>query len=510
MPFARLPAALGLALIGTFSVLLHRHAGLMPPFLVRLGDGAPDLCPSLDRAPGSVFHAAQTCEELPSALPEFRAELCRAPAFDSGAFTVRISRTDPRACEAALVSNLQAADAEEPWETWLQTERGPDGFFLRVDGAQRFATERAVHEGACSYRFDVVLQNPGRVYLTGAHYYEDYNAYNERNATWAEMLDRPLFPRPIEFDVGSPVCPAYKPPQLDPARATFSPDIPSRVSDLSPPPFDAAYPSCEGDDPISGAYVPHNPLDALYPPVPYPVGHKGPVHGRYRFVPRGCRFRHAGLRYGDPSLCTERAGRVLVMGDSHGRVAYDAMVHRLSGATEMMLRSEKVRDKNATLGALGLNFVWDPLLSSAAPSCVELTTLLEGVDVFVVSAGAHWRSTAKFLSDLSHFFETMSDCPLAPPPKHRIFLTTPAVAPRQDEYVRMHKEKRTSTRQDYLAMRSRELARMYGWKVVDQFALTEPHTVELMSLDRAHYVATDAIDPIVDELLQKAGVCDDM
>ena len=127
-----------------------------------------------------------------------------------------------------------------------------------------------------------------------------------------------------------------------------------------------------------------------------------------------------------------------------------------------------------------------------------LSSLLDEVDVFVVSAvrpstppsiifilnprsqGAHWRSTAKFLADLTHLFKTVTDCQLEAPPAQMIFLTTPAVAPRQDEYVQMHKDKRTSTRQGYLARRSAELARQYGWKVVDQFALTEAHTVELM------------------------------
>ena len=171
MPFARLPAAFGLALLGAFSVLLHRHLEFMPPFLARLQSSGPDPCPSPDLAALPILHDLQTCEELPSALPEFQTKLCRAPTSCS-AFTLRIARTNPRACEAALVSNMYAPSDETQWEAWMEAERGPDGFYLRVDGAQRYATERAVHEGSCAYRMDVVLQNPGRVYLTAAHYYE--------------------------------------------------------------------------------------------------------------------------------------------------------------------------------------------------------------------------------------------------------------------------------------------------------------------------------------------------
>lgn len=43
---------------------------------------------------------------------------------------------------------------------------------------------------------------------------------------------------------------------------------------------------------------------------------------------------------------------------------------------------------------------------------------------------------------------------------------------------------------------------------VDLQELTLPHSLELRHMDMAHYMATDAIDPIVDEVLGKSGLCD--
>lgn len=46
-----------------------------------------------------------------------------------------------------------------------------------------------------------------------------------------------------------------------------------------------------------------------------------------------------------------------------------------------------------------------------------------------------------------------------------------------------------------------------GWAAVDQFALTIPHAMEPLGTDSAHYLASDAIDAVVDEVIGKSGVC---
>ena len=58
-------------------------------------------------------------------------------------------------------------------------------------------------------------------------------------------------------------------------------------------------------------------------------------------MPEGCIWRHAGLRFGDPSGCTkkDRRMKMFITGDSHGRVAYDAVRHRLEGNKDNLLDS---------------------------------------------------------------------------------------------------------------------------------------------------------------------------
>lgn len=100
-----------------------------------------------------------------------------------------------------------------------------------------------------------------------------------------------------------------------------------------------ALPNCTGPDPIAGSFIPAHPLDVLYPPETLPQPFDQPVVGRYNFVPESCVWRHAGLRFRNPKRCTENPAKVFITGDSHGRVAYDSLVHRLKGNTDILLES---------------------------------------------------------------------------------------------------------------------------------------------------------------------------
>ncbi|KIO19788.1 hypothetical protein M407DRAFT_246055, partial [Tulasnella calospora MUT 4182] len=86
-------------------------------------------------------------------------------------------------------------------------------------------------------------------------------------------------------------------------------------------------------------------------------------------------------------------------------------------------------------------------------------------------------------------------------------MTVPAAPPRTDEYVRKFADKRTNVRLQHWADLATEMAINAGWSVVDQFDLTLPHNLEPLLTDMAHYLATDAMDPIVDEVIAKIGIC---
>ena len=89
-------------------------------------------------------------------------------------------------------------------------------------------------------------------------------------------------------------------------------------------------------------------------------------------------------------------------------------------------------------------------------------------------------------------------------------MTPPAQPPRQDQYPRKANDHRTNVRLQHFSEVGAQLALDHGWSVVDQFSLTMPHVFESLLIDSAHYLMTDAIDPIVDEVIGKAGLCPDL
>ena len=179
-----------------------------------------------------------------------------------------------------------------------------------------------------------------------------YTGFADTNASWPEMLLYPLS-APIHLRT----CPSYCETQIS------KPLLPSqKIVTIPPPPPSAAparvLPDCKGPEPIPGTYIPAHPLDVLYPPEVLPQPEEVPVVGRYGFVPEACVWRHAGLRFGDPTACSVRPAKMFITGDSHGRVSYDAMLHRLRGNTDNLLHSEKTGHKSGSVGKLDINFLW--------------------------------------------------------------------------------------------------------------------------------------------------------
>lgn len=120
-------------------------------------------CPSVhDIGRPALDHALQTCHAVPSNHSSFSIEVCYT-AHTCNQFTARIARTNQDECSDAE----SAPDPnEDPGITrWMREQMGPDTFYLRTDGAERYASVMPKYEGGCSYAFDVRLKNPGDVFL---------------------------------------------------------------------------------------------------------------------------------------------------------------------------------------------------------------------------------------------------------------------------------------------------------------------------------------------------------
>jgi len=211
---------------------------------------------------------------------------------------------------------------------------------------------------------------------------------------------------------------------------------------------------------------------------------------------------------------------MFITGDSHGRVAYDAVRHRLEGNTYHLLESEKQGSKSTTIDQLDIDFLWDPRGDEFLEIEDRCEDRVKDSDIIIVSTVAHYddKPTSFMLSKLREILTTFAACPYHPPPSHNpnepksqrkhILLYAPAVVQRQDDFVIEFKDHGTNIRFQYWRDISQKLAEELGWMFVDQFELTLPHSLEPLYTDMAHFLANDALDPIVDELLGKTGLCD--
>jgi hypothetical protein len=101
--------------------------------------------------------------------------------------------------------------------------------------------------------------------------------------------------------------------------------------------------------------------------------------------------------------------------------------------------------------------------------------------------------------------DTVASCPSIP--RKLINLPAPAAVPSQAEYFRNMNDRRTNVRLRYFRDLGFSLALDRGWDVVDFFELTMPLVWE--TRDGVHYLMTDAIDPLLDEIIGKAALCEE-
>jgi len=134
-----------------------------------------------------------------------------------------------------------------------------------------------------------------------------------------QSTERVLLRNPLFFEA-CPSCHSFVAPP-GALNATILPDAESKVS----------TPTCSSTAPVYGSYIPVSFLEThnvgnFYEPLPA-------NQNEYHFIPQGeCQYTHAGLRYSEHDACFALPKtQVLLHGDSHMRVMYDGVVHRLQG-----------------------------------------------------------------------------------------------------------------------------------------------------------------------------------
>ncbi|KAI5475537.1 hypothetical protein MNV49_001198 [Pseudohyphozyma bogoriensis] len=441
---------------------------------------------------------------LASTSPLFDLSLAYS-ATSCNAFVVLITRKDRKVCNVAATNYWPSRDLKDL--NYIKHTLGPDGFQIRVDGAERLAldTPTAFDRERCEYRWEFVLRNAGPVWLDAMHLYENYDGFMESSNHTISRLMSPLLSSPLELSVCHSSCHTTTLTTVGPAsRSVFPPPPSSPLQKL---------PSCTGPDPVSGSYFPTSLESTLYPPHPLPIAQGQTTAGRYGFVPTSCAWDHDGLRGRDHSRCLEGKHRALLLGDSHARGVFDNAKFRLEGGEGFAMESFKADSKVEEIGNLHLEFLWDPWIYNNF-SCAAYSSY----DSITLSTGAHQACygcppTTSILATLDDIFSTwpekLRECRRAERGAERrretewIWMNTPAWHPQRKE----EKDCRTGQRLEYWNERAGKLARESGWKVIDVFALTRPFAIDTQLMDGVHYIRTDAIDPITDEWIEKVGIC---
>ncbi|GAA5908545.1 hypothetical protein JCM8208_002660 [Rhodotorula glutinis] len=455
---------------------------------------------------------------LPSSSPDFSLALVH-DTRTCNAFELTISRTSPLRC-AEMESDVNEPSKDPTLAAWIRNHLGPDTFNVQLDGAERRA-EMVPSEylGDCEYLFRFRLNGAGRLWLNVSLLYEDYEGFKEIDAEKGSrprprLLMQRLVDEPLELNLCDDACRPYIPPRLgEPARppyglATSTDDEDAQLADR---------PDCSTLDPLRtplGHWVPSNPHDLVYPPLPVPLKHSRPMAGLYTFVPSLCTWNHDGLRFRDHASCVEEEHAVFLLGDSHTRAIYDIVKHRLGGNDSVEDKSMKADSKSGAVDNLYLEFRWDPFLT-ADVSCDTIRRF----DSFAISTGSHeacWNcpSTSSWLASMDAFFSTWPDRVAACRAGHSSSSSRPTKSPRYfflnipATHPQLHNHDcRTGPRIKYWNDKAGELARERGWEVIDAHQYTQAGQIDSVYGDGIHYLGLDAAEPVVDDFLSRLGIC---
>ena len=137
---------------------------------------------------------------------------------------------------------------------------------------------------------------------------------------------------------------------------------------------------------------------------------------------------------------------------------------------------------------------------------------MKDYDVFGISIGHHLHrmTAAQYTENIKAVFEHINSvsasCPTTSGRARRlIYISPPAAAPREDPWVQQARDRRTNIRLTHWTSISLEMARAYGWRTVDQYALTNAFGRDVK--DFIHFIETDGLDPVLDDVIAKMGIC---
>ncbi|KAM0750132.1 hypothetical protein T439DRAFT_326100 [Meredithblackwellia eburnea MCA 4105] len=410
-------------------------------------------------------------------------------------FRITITTKDQGICDEFSHASRPSSGEEDAGE--FVKSLGPQTFRITIEGAERLVRETPTRfwPGRCEYEFDFAVNNPGPVWLDVDYLYEQPSSTRPSSGP-----SSPLLPIPLQLDLCKSQCTQYFPAINGHPQSLFStsPNNPPTTDDL---------PSCTGPRPIKGSYI-----SPAIPSLSQSTTTSSSSHSSHTlphpftptFVPSTCQFSHDGLLHRSHKTCLETSPphRVLFLGDGRMADLFDLIKWRLDGKVgEPMTMTGMEKGNKAIMAGpnVHLRYVVDKSLD-AKFNC----DFMADFDTIAVSSPGRSScpSPTSYLRHLSPVLTSwprlMKACPGRHNPTKFIFLTTPP-----------------SSSVDAAKCRTREHANEVavkkaleeGWSVVDVWGLVSPVARHVGGSDSL--LKSDAKDPIVDEFLEKMGICGD-
>ncbi|GAA5901054.1 hypothetical protein JCM8208_007605 [Rhodotorula glutinis] len=454
---------------------------------------------------------------IPTLSPSFTLALAR-DLSTCNTFEVLISRTDVERCRRAEYEIEPSLDEE--LNQWIKSRLGPDTLAVQLDGAERQLLDvPSEYLGNCSYAYRFSLVNAGPVWVTVELLHEDYEGFMEprellKTRPAPVLVRQPLVDGPIKLDLCPSSCPPFTPPHVVPRELVLEPSsfdtsliVDPAVEASSP----SQLPSCDSTSSFAGAYLPLPPYALAHPRARLPesthsTAARRSSAGQYTYHRPSCSMNHAGVRFADHTPCLASGHKALFLGDSHARVVYDVIKWRLEGHDDFALESPKELLKNGTVGSLGLYFKWDSYFDQKL-SC----DYFDQFDSITLSTGSHpacfkCPPTSQWVKQIDTRLHELADllrtCPTQKP-RSLLLFTLPTFPP---EIGR--NDCRTGPRMHKWSEELRRMAREQGeWQIVDVERYSRPVQDDVRLFDGIHFLRTDAIDPVVDEIIARLGFC---
>ncbi|KZV92120.1 hypothetical protein EXIGLDRAFT_82873 [Exidia glandulosa HHB12029] len=302
---------------------------------------------------------------------ELEVELCLSRTIPNHGW-FRIERPDKQACsqtDKILASTDPTIDA-------MLKAKGPDFFHIQFDGEQRFVIETDVeYLGHCTYRYPFRLATAAPLNVSIWWPFKDYRAAIETE----ELI--------LQYDRALPV--------LDGVYQMLYPD-PSAASAACPP-VGAVASNPAWRSPALASYLDALPPCSTYEPTPgvyVRAHHSEPVEStlqRYVYQPTGCRWTNPVV-YGATPEVTQRGfqpRKVLFLGDSHARYAYDILMDAYTGNWKDFISAPAMKklEKSEELGPATFDFAWEPVLGE---NRIQLNcSTVAKYDTVVLGGGQH-------------------------------------------------------------------------------------------------------------------------